>query len=195
MGRISEETIQQVIAASDIVAVVQSHRTARHVVLTGGEPMIAKEIRELAAALKELGYHITIETAATVAPEAVACDLASMSPKLLNSAPQGAEHGVWRKKHEATRWQPTVVRAWLDAGCDYQFKFVVAAPSDVEELEGMLASLKRDIPRHKVQLMPEARTLEAMRERAGWLGEVCKARGYRYAHRLHIELYGNKRGT
>jgi 7-carboxy-7-deazaguanine synthase len=30
---------------------------------------------------------------------------------------------------------------------------------------------------------------------AGWLGEVCKARGYRYAHRLHIELYGNKRGT
>jgi 7-carboxy-7-deazaguanine synthase len=72
---------------------------------------------------------------------------------------------------------------------------VVAAPSDVEELEGMLASLKREIPRHKVQLMPEARTLETMRERAGWLGEVCKARGYRYAHRLHIELYGNKRGT
>jgi 7-carboxy-7-deazaguanine synthase len=179
----------------NIVAVVQSHRTARHVVLTGGEPMIAKEIRELAAALKELGYHITIETAATVAPDAIACDLASMSPKLLNSAPQGAEHGVWRKKHEATRWQPTVVRAWLDAGCDYQFKFVVAAPSDVEELEGMLASVKREIPRHKVQLMPEARTLEAMRERAGWLGEVCKARGYRYAHRLHIELYGNKRGT
>ena len=62
----------------NIVAAVQSHRTARHVVLTGGEPMIAKEIRELAAALKELGYHITIETAATVAPEAVACDLASI---------------------------------------------------------------------------------------------------------------------
>ena len=30
---------------------------------------------------------------------------------------------------------------------------------------------------------------------SAWLGEVCKARGYRYAHRLHIELYGNKRGT
>jgi 7-carboxy-7-deazaguanine synthase len=34
-----------------------------------------------------------------------------------------------------------------------------------------------------------------MRARASWLGEVCKERGYRYAHRLHIELYGNKRGT
>jgi 7-carboxy-7-deazaguanine synthase len=43
--------------------------------------------------------------------------------------------------------------------------------------------------------MPEATTLEKMRARASWLGEVCKERGYRYAHRLHIELYGNKRGT
>jgi len=178
-----------------IVAAVQANAVARHVVLTGGEPMIASEIRVLAAALRELGYHITIETAATVAPEGIACDLASMSPKLLNSAPQGVEHAVWRKKHEATRWQPAVVRAWLDAGCDYQFKFVVAVPSDVDELEAMLASLKREIPRHKVQLMPEARTLEQMRERATWLGDLCKARGYRDAHRLHIELYGNKRAT
>jgi len=178
-----------------IVAAVQAYPFARHVVLTGGEPMIAKEIGALAGALKELGYHITIETAATIAPEGIACDLVSMSPKLLNSAPQGPEHTTWRKKHEATRWQPAVVRAWLDTGCDYQFKFVVAAPSDVEEMENMLASLGRDIPRHRVQLMPEARTLELMRERAKWLSEVCKSRGYRYAHRLHIELYGNKRGT
>jgi 7-carboxy-7-deazaguanine synthase len=178
-----------------IVAAVQAHSTARHVVLTGGEPMIAKEIRALAAALKALGYHLTIETAATVAPEGIACDLASMSPKLLNSAPDATQHAAWRKKHEATRWQPAVVRSWLDAGCDYQFKFVVAASADVDELEGMLASLGREIPRHKVQLMPEARTLEQMRERAAWLSEVCKARGFRYAHRLHIELYGNKRGT
>jgi len=27
------------------------------------------------------------------------------------------------------------------------------------------------------------------------LSELCKARGYRYAPRLHVELYGNKRGT
>jgi len=178
-----------------IVAAVQAHPAARHVVLTGGEPMIAKEIRELAAALKALDYHITIETAATVAPDGIACDLASLSPKLLNSAPTGAEHAVWRKKHESTRWQPAVVRAWLDRGGDYQFKFVVAAPTDVEEMEGMLASLGREIPRHKIQLMPEARTLALMRERSAWLGELCKARGYRYAHRLHIELYGNRRGT
>jgi 7-carboxy-7-deazaguanine synthase len=59
----------------------------------------------------------------------------------------------------------------------------------------MLEKLRRDIPRHKVLLMPEARSIEVMRSRAAWLSEVCKTRGYRYAHRLHIELYGNKRGT
>ena len=58
-----------------------------------------------------------------------------------------------------------------------------------------MGSLGRDIPRHKILLMPEAVSLEKMRERAAWLGELCKERGYRYAHRLHIELYGNKRGT
>ena len=59
----------------DIVAEVQRHPT-RHVVLTGGEPMIAPQIRELAAELKLLGYHVTIETAATIAPDGIACDLA-----------------------------------------------------------------------------------------------------------------------
>jgi 7-carboxy-7-deazaguanine synthase len=178
----------------EIVTQVERYPQARHVVLTGGEPMIAKDIRPLAAGLRALGRHITIETAATVAPEDIACDLASLSPKLLNSAPDPVEHMAWRKKHEATRWQPDVVRAWVDH-YPYQFKFVVARPEDVEELEHMLAALHREIPRHKVLLMPEATTLETMRMRAAWLAELCKARGYRYAHRLHIELYGNKRGT
>ena len=177
-----------------IVAAVESYPAAEHVVLTGGEPMIAKDIRLLTSRIKELGRHITIETAATIAPDNIACDLASLSPKLLNSAPDPVKEPTWRKKHEATRWQPDVVRAWVDR-YPYQFKFVVARPEDVEELEHMLAALQRDIPRHKVLLMPEARSLEKMRGRAAWLGELCKARGYRYAHRLHIELYGNRRGT
>jgi len=177
----------------ELLAEVRRH-PARHVVLTGGEPMIAKGIRELAAALRADGRHITIETAATVAPGGVACDLASLSPKLRNSLPDDRLPAAWRERHEAARWQPDVVRAWVD-GYAFQFKFVVSSPADVEELEGLLASLGRDIPRHKVLLMPEAVSLDRMRERAAWLGALCKARGYRYAHRLHIELYGNKRGT
>lgn len=177
-----------------IMAAIEDHPAARHVVLTGGEPMIAKDVALLADRVKASGRHLTIETAGTVAPDGIACDLASLSPKLLNSAPDPIAHAVWRKKHEATRWQPDVVRAWIDR-YPYQFKFVVARPEDLEELEHMLAALQRVIPRHRVFLMPEATSLERMRERAGWLGEVCKAHGYRYAHRLHLELYGNRRGT
>ena len=176
-----------------VVAEVLRH-PARHVVLTGGEPMIAPEIAALAAALRALGRHITIETAATVAPGGIACDLASLSPKLLNSAPDPRQHAAWRRKHEALRWQPAVVRAWLDAyAC--QLKFVVTQPGDVEEIDGMLAQLAREVPRHKVQLMPEGTTATGLRQRAGWLAELCKQRGFRFAPRLQIELYGNRRGT
>jgi 7-carboxy-7-deazaguanine synthase len=178
-----------------IVAQARRHPAARHVVLTGGEPMIAKDVREVAAELKALGYHITIETAATVPPGGIACDLASLSPKLVNSAPDAGKHAAWRRRHEATRWQPEVVRAWLDGGYRYQFKFVVTQPADLDEIEGMIASLRRDVPRDKILLMPEGTTLEVIRSRSAWLGELCKSRGYRYAHRLQIELYGNKRGT
>lgn len=182
-----------VMSIDDIVAAVQIH-PARHVVLTGGEPMIAKGIRELAAKLKQLGYHITMETAATIAPDGIACDLASLSPKLRHSAPDDRLDETWRKKHEALRWQPEVVRRWLTE-YGYQLKFVVSKLDDVEEIETMLGQLAREIPRAKVLLMPEGVTVEALRARAGWLGELCKARGYRYASRLHVELYGNKRGT
>jgi 7-carboxy-7-deazaguanine synthase len=51
------------------------------------------------------------------------------------------------------------------------------------------------VPPGKVLLMSEGVTVESLRAKAGWLGELCKARGYRYAPRLHIELYGNRRGT
>lgn len=178
---------------AQIVTEIERH-PARHVVLTGGEPMIAKEVNLLAATLRELGYHLTIETAGTVAPGGISCDLASLSPKLLNSAPDARLSVAWRKKHEALRWQPDVVRTWLEQ-YEYQLKFVVAQPTDVDEVEGMLARLKLEIPRQRVLLMPEGITLEQIRGRAGWLAELCKARGYRYAHRLHLELYGNKRGT
>lgn len=177
----------------EIVTLVRAF-PARHVVLTGGEPMIAPGIRDLAAALKSLDYHLTIETAATIAPGGIACDLASLSPKLRNSGPDARLDEGWRKKHEALRWQPDVVRAWLD-DFGYQLKFVVSQKSDVDEIENMLGELGREIPRSQVLLMPEGVTVEALRARAGWLGELCKQRGYRYAPRLHVELYGNKRGT
>src|SRR5215207_6324767 len=52
---------------------------ARHVVVTGGEPMIMPEVVALCDSLKAAGHHVTIETAATVYKPGIKLDLASLS--------------------------------------------------------------------------------------------------------------------
>ena len=182
------------LSVAEIVAEVSRH-PARHVVLTGGEPLIAAELPALAAALHAAGKHITIETAGTVPPAGIACDLASLSPKLRNSTPPPAQFGAaWSERHETLRWQPAVVAAWL-ASYDFQLKFVVASEADVAEVESLLAQLSSPPPRHKVLLMPEGTTREALAARTAWLTALCRDRGYRFAPRLHIDWFGNKRGV
>src|SRR5438105_5978676 len=90
----------------------------RHVVVTGGEPLVAPESEELCAGLRERGYHITVETAATVF-KPVACDLISLSPKLANSTPHERQGGRFAELHERLRLQFDVIRAFLEL-CDYQ---------------------------------------------------------------------------
>ncbi len=164
---------------------------AGHVVVTGGEPMIAPEIAELTSELRRAGLHITIETAGTVyAP--VACDLMSISPKLSNSTPTEREDGRWAAQHERLRYQPDVLRR-LIAEYPYQLKFVVAQPQDLTEIEAMRTEL--EAPTAQIVLMPEGTRREVIRERGLWLAEICKSRGYRYSPRLHIDLWGDKRGV
>lgn len=163
----------------------------RHVVLTGGEPMIFPDVAPLTRALRELGRHITIETAGTVDAD-VACDLMSISPKLSNSTPHAVEGGRWVAMHERTRLQPDVLRR-LMARYEYQLKFVVASPADLDEIRELVQRL--GAPPERVLLMPEGVTPEALRERSLWLVEKCRESGYRYSPRLHIFLYGNRRGV
>jgi len=47
----------------------------------------------------------------------------------------------------------------------------------------------------KILLMPEGTDLSALRGRDDVLLELCKQRGYRYCNRLHLDLFGNRRGT
>ncbi len=170
---------------------------ARHVVLTGGEPMVAPGIHELAAGLRETGMHITIETAGTIPPGGIACDLASLSPKLAHSTPDAETAGAaWVQRHEALRFQPQVLAAWLAAVPEFQLKFVVGEVGDVEEVAGLLRTeaLSGVLP-WRVQLMPEGRSVEELAARSAWVSQVCAERGWRYCQRLHIQLYGNTRGT
>jgi len=169
---------------------------SRHVVLTGGEPMVAAGIHELADALHAEGMHITIETAATIPPEGIACDLASLSPKLANSSPGSDTLGLWHERHEATRLQPGVIRKWMEVG-SFQLKFVVFKVEDLLEIEELIAEVG-SVPgftRDRVLLMPEGTDVETLHGRAPLLAELCLEHGFRFSPRLQIELFGNTRGT
>ena len=177
----------------EAVAAEVLRHPARHVVLTGGEPMVARGIHALAAQLRATGRHITIETAGTIAPGGIACDLASLSPKLANSTPTEGIEPAWREKHERLRLQPDVIRQWL--GGEFQLKFVVRDEGDLPEIEALLATIGAPIPPERILFMPEGVTVEALRQRQDLVVELCKRKGYRYCPRLHIELFGNTRGT
>jgi 7-carboxy-7-deazaguanine synthase len=163
---------------------------AQHVVITGGEPMIAPEMARLTHILHDANFHVTIETAGTVyAP--VACDLMSISPKLSNSIPHEREAGRWAAQHDRLRYQPEVLKR-LTSEYAYQLKFVVTSPGDLDEIDEIRDTLAAD--RQRIILMPEGTSREVLRDRGVWLAEICKANGYRYSPRLHIDLWGNKRG-
>jgi 7-carboxy-7-deazaguanine synthase len=174
------------LAIDDILDRAAAFPAAQHVVLTGGEPMIAPGIVELSERFHQRAMHITVETAGTVFTPVV-CDLMSISPKLSNSTPEG----VFRAQHERLRQQPDVLLR-LMAGYDYQLKFVVAGEGDIDEVRAVVSQLKA--PAGKVILMPEGVHPDILRERGVWLAELCKQHGFRFSPRLHVVLYGNRRG-
>jgi 7-carboxy-7-deazaguanine synthase len=175
-----------------IVEQVRAH-PARHVVITGGEPLIMPDVADLCAALRGHGQHITIETAATVY-RPLELDLASLSPKLANSTPWEREGGRYAAAHEKQRLNHEVIQQFIDRSPAFQLKFIVAGPTDLDEIQRVLGRLSNWRPAD-VLLMPEGTDAAALRERAVWIAEACKHTGFRYCPRLHVELWGNQRGT
>jgi 7-carboxy-7-deazaguanine synthase len=176
-----ERSVDEILAAA-------KRYPAKHAVVTGGEPLLAHEIEDMTKQLKREGFHITIETAATIF-KPVSCDLMSLSPKLSNSRPEGK----FARMHEEHRLNVPVIQRFID-GYEYQLKFVADKKTDLVEIEDILSKLK-NIDRARVLVMPQGRTKEELHERAPWIVELCKEHGFSYTPRLHIELWGNRRGV
>ncbi len=170
----------------------------RHVVLTGGEPLIHRGMITLGARLRAAGHHVTYETAGTVAPPGVQCDLMSLSPKLSHATP---DDPTWGPRHESRRWQPHVVRELMDAH-PWQLKLVVRAhhaehlADDLREVEAMAEQLR--IPtaeRSRVLLMPECTDPRRLSADYAALTPACIAHGFTLGPRLHIAIFGHTPGT
>ena len=136
--------------------------------------MIAKGMRELTSSLNALGKHITIETAGTIAPEGIKCDLASLSPKLSDSTPRkGDISDAWIERHESTRLNFDVLNEWTK-NYNYQLKFVISERGEeIKEIQNVISKIGELFDPRKVLLMPEGIDIETILGRYDLLIDLC----------------------
>jgi hypothetical protein len=126
---------------------------------------------------------VEVETNGTVRPLPellLRIDQWNVSPKLGNS-------GVPREK----RIKPTVLPVFRESGA--YFKFVVRTESDAREVDALVQEFAL-MPEH-VLLMPEASDAQVLRARSPEVKSWALARGMRFSGRLHLELFGARRGV
>lgn len=163
------------------------------VVITGGEPLIMPEMEHLCYQLGREGKQITVETAGTVYAT-LPVDMVSLSPKLSHSTPDRVEFAAMAQQHESRRLNLPVLQSFIDTSADIQLKFVIRDRQDLDEMQGVLDRL-RHWRSEDVLLMPEGNAPQVLNERGHWLVDECRKRGYRFCPRLHVMLWGNKRGV
>ena len=155
--------------------------------------MLFDPIEDITLRLKDLGHVITIETAGTIHRD-LRCDLMSISPKLANSTPTVDPN--WAVRHEETRINLPALQSLID-GFNYQLKFVVnpdEVTDDILEIESLLGQLTGVEP-NRVLLMPEGTDSQTLHRRSKALVPIVMARDWRLTQRLHIDLFGNTKGT
>jgi len=168
----------------------------KHAVLTGGEPMVFGDLVQLSHELTKLGMHITVETAGTLVLPGLMCDLMSISPKLANSTPLDDPRdpdGAWAKRHEQRRLNFDSINELIASTRDRQLKFVVQSAGDLAEIESVLGKIRGFDP-CDVMLMPEGVVVPDPGS-IRWVVDACVERGWSYCPRVHVQLFGNRRGT
>ncbi len=180
----SEQILE--VSIPQIAAEIEAY-PCRRVVLTGGEPLLQQD--ELVRLMKELrrksnDYVFEVETNGTLQPSEEFEALISqynVSPKLANS---GNPLSL-RENPDVSRFFTQNVKAF--------FKFVVAGSVDLEEV--LAFQKKYGVESLRIYLMPEGTTVAELSRNQLTVVEMCKRYGFCYSDRLHVRLFGDKRGT
>ena len=174
----NQMTLSEEDAAARIAALGQ-----QRLVVTGGEPLLqAAALARMLALLP--GIRVEIETNGTVAPPPALDALVrqyNVSPKLAHS---GNAAMLALAPERLAQWAAEPRAA---------FKFVIAEPSDVDEVLGLMA--QHAVPPERVYLMAEGTDPATLTLREKWLAQLCLKHELTLSKRLHIELYGDTRGT
>lgn len=152
-----------------------------HILFTGGEPTLQKE--SLMSILQKIKnqYTFEIETNGTlnVTKEFIALfELYNVSLKLKNSANKCLNEKLIKLLVK----QKNVI-----------FKFVIASSKDLTEITEI--QKKYQIKAEKIYLMPEGTTARKIQTNSKMIIPYCLDFGYNFTTRLHILVYGNKKGV
>jgi len=158
-----------------------------HYVFTGGEPLIQEKAWvELMRTLRnsDPGAHFEIETNGTLAPGDDFLKLVNqfnVSPKLSNSGIDPEKRIV----QESLSFLAETGKA--------DFKFVIGDRKDLTEL--LQIQEEAAIPNDRIFLMPRAISVEELEANQSWVSALAIEHGFRYSDRLHLRLFGAKRGV
>ena len=200
----------------ELKKIFKENPNVRHLVITGGEPMIQQ--RALIEILKDLEENpinlpiITVETNGSISPLEefyYYVDFWSVSPKLSTSAcfdgtdiPKES-----REHHNKTRINIKSLYDIIMSSRKIQMKFVYSDSSNENEIKDLLKQIY-DYGSNttnsyvfqecfnenlQVMLMPEGQILEQVQRSSKEAVEVCIKNGWRFTDRLHIRIWGDKR--
>jgi 7-carboxy-7-deazaguanine synthase len=155
----------------------------RRAVVTGGEPLESLLFVPLLTALLGGGWQVEVETSGTLPPPPALAGRPvqwNVSVKLAGSAVP-----------EARRVRPEAIRGFQEA--EAWWKFVVTDEADLDEV--LRLAERFALARERVLLQPEALRREELIERGRWVAEACTRHGFRFSPRLHVMLWGARRGV
>jgi len=172
-------------SVDDIISKLKSLGDIKSLVVSGGEPLLQqKELISLFEKLKEDGWWIEIETNGTIEPTTRIVELLDQincSPKLSNSNDSKRR----RLKQDSLLKISKIDKAY--------FKFVVGSTLDVEEIREIVSDFR--ISKEKVFLMPLGLSREELEKTKELVEQTALSCGFLFSPRLHIELFGTKRGV
>ncbi len=153
---------------------------SRLLVVTGGEPLRHPGLRGLLERALERWPRVEVETCGIAPPPMTHERLAwNVSPKL----PSATWH--WRET-----WDH--IGAWI-AVPSATFKIVIGDPPDPDDALRLIRT--HAMPPERVMLMPEGLTDASVRGHAEKVIELCRAHGFRLSPRLHVWMWGARRGV
>ena len=190
-------SVQSVEAVAKTILENMNH--LRHLVVSGGEPMLqSQSLTALFLILKKArpDIHITVETNGTIFHQNTAqlIDLFSISPKLYSSEPEEGYPDALQ------RINIKVLQNYLDIRSEYpqkdlQFKFVFSSLIDEQEIKNDILSKLNHWTTDDILLMPLGSNEQELKISTNSTLNVALKNGWRYAPRLHIDLFGSGEGV